>query len=320
MTTNLELSRTGESQPVVRRRTSRLARHLQVWQLYLLIAIPAVLALLFNYIPILGNIIAFQDFSYRKGFLGSDFVGMKYFRQFFDMPIFWNILGNTVKLSLYQLAAGFPFPILLALAFNELTSQRAKKVIQTVTYAPYFISTVVMVSIVMQVLSFRYGIANELVKVVGGSPIDFMGSAALFRSIYVWSGIWQTAGYGAVLYIAALSSIDPSLYEAATIDGANRLQRILNIDLPGILPTIIITLILSTGSMLNVGFEKVFLLQNPANYDVSEIISTYVYKIGVKQAQFSLSTAIGLFNALVNFVILFTVNRLAKRTGETSLF
>lgn len=268
----------------------------------------------------IGNLIAFQDFSFRKGFLHSPFVGFKYFNQFFSMPIFWTVLKNTVFLSLYALAAGFPFPIILALAFNEITGKRIKKTIQTITFAPHFISTVVMVSIVMQVLSYRYGVINSIIRSIGWAPIDFIGSSNLFRSIYVWSGIWQGAGFASVLYIAALSSIDITQYEAAVIDGANKFQKVLHVDIPGILPTIIITLILSAGGILNVGFEKVFLLQNPANYSVSEIISTYVYKIGVQQTQYSFSTAIGLFNAVVNFSIILSVNFLARKVGETSLF
>ena len=308
--------------PVINKTSEKLwyYKHVKVWQLYALVAIPVILLIVFAYIPMIGNIIAFQDYSIRKGYFQSPFVGLKYFKQFFNLPIFWDILRNTVLLSVYSLLAGFPFPIILALAFNEIVSQKLKKIFQTITYAPFFISTVVMVSIIMQVLSYRYGVANEFIKLFGGSSVNFMGESDFFRSIYVWSGVWQGAGYGAILYIAALSSIDPELYEAARVDGANKFQKMLNIDIPGIMPTIIITLILSTGGILSVGFEKVFLLQNPANYGVSEIISTYVYKIGVKQAQFSLSTAIGLFNAVVNFVILFAVNKIARRFSDTSLF
>lgn len=301
-------------------RRNRIKAHKRCLQLYILIAIPVILVIVFGYIPMAGNIIAFQDYSVRKGFLGSDFVGLKYFEQFLNLPIFFDIVRNTLILSLYGLMAGFPFPILLALGFNEIKSPRVKKFSQTITYAPYFISTVVIVGILQSVFSYRFGIVNEAVKLFGGAPIDFMGGVQYFRHLYVWSNIWQGAGYSAVLYIAALSGIDTSLYEAATIDGATRLQRVWYIDIPGILPTIVITLIMSTGSILNVGFEKVFLMQNPANYSVSEIISTYVYKVGVKQAQFGYSTAISLFNSAVNFVFLFATNAIAKRCSDTSLF
>ena len=295
-------------------------KHLKVWQLYAFALIPVLCMIVFLYIPMIGNVVAFQEYSIRRGFSGSTFVGLKYFKQFFNTPIFGTILKNTILISIYSLAVSFPFPILLALAFNEIKNQRLKKALQTITYAPYFISTVVMISIVMQVFSYRYGVINSVIRLLGGSSVDFLGNSSYFRSIYVWSGVWQGAGYSAVLYIAALSGIDVAQYEAAIIDGANRLQRVIHIDIPGILPTIIIMLILSTGGILSVGFEKVFLLQNPANYSVSEIISTYVYKIGVEQAQFSLSTAIGLFNAIINFSLLFIVNFIARRVGETSLF
>ncbi len=288
--------------------------------LYILIAIPVALVILFGYIPMVGNLIAFQDYSVRGGLFGSKFVGLKYFKQFLTMPIFKQVFRNTIILSLYGLLAGFPIPILLALAFNEMKNGRLKKTMQTVTYAPYFISTVVIVGILQNVFSYRFGIINEVVKLFGSDPIDFVGGIKYFRSMYVWSGVWQGAGYSAVLYIAALSGIDPCLHEAAIIDGATRVQRVKAIDLPGIMPMIVISFIMNTGSLLNIGFEKVFLMQNPSNYAVSEIISTYVYKVGVKQAQFSYSTAISLFNAVINFAILFVTNKIAKKVGETSLF
>ena len=302
-----------------KRKQAWVLKHKRTWQLYVMCLIPVAFLLVFAYFPMAGNVIAFQNYSVRKG-LHSPFVGMKYFEQFFNMPIFWQMMKNTVFLSLYSLVVGFPFPILLALAFNELTKVRTKKILQTITYAPYFISTVVIVSILMQIFHFRYGLVNELIKLMGGQPIDFMSKPSFFRPVYVWSGVWQGAGYGSVLYFAALSGVDASLYEAATMDGATKLKRVWYIDIPCIMPTIVITLILNAGNILSIGYEKVFLLQNPANYTVSEIISTYVYKIGVQQAQFSLSTAIGLFNAVANFIILFIVNKIAKRVSDISLF
>ena len=291
-----------------------------IWQLYIFALIPVIFVIIFSYLPMSGIIIAFKDFSIRKGIFGSPWAGLKYFEQLFDSPIFYTILKNTVILSVYSIAVGFPFPILLALAFNEVGSQKIKKTIQTITFAPYFISTVVVVGILMQIFSYRYGLANELFKLLGRDPVDFLGSYTFFRPAYVWSGVWQSAGYGSVIYIAALSSIDIALYEAAYLDGANRLQKIWYIDIPGIMPTIIITLILTTGGILNVGFEKVFLMQNPVNYGTSEIIATYVYKSGIQQAQFSFATAVGLFNSAVNCAILLLVNWIASRIGETSLF
>lgn len=283
-------------------------------------AAPVLLCVIFAYIPMISNIVAFQNFSVRKGFFGSEFVGLKYFRQFLQTPIFKDVIKNTVILSLYGILAGFPIPILLAFAFNEIRGKRTKKIMQTVTYAPYFISTVVLIGIVRSVFSYRFGIVNEVLKMLGHPAYDFIGSSTAFRHLYVWSGIWQGAGYSAILYIAALAGIDASLHEAAIIDGATRLQRVRYVDLPGIMPTIVITFIMNMGSILSVGFEKVYLMQNPSNYRVSEIISTYVYKVGVEQAQFSYSTAISLFNAVVNFAFLFVTNQIAKKCSDTSLF
>jgi putative aldouronate transport system permease protein len=291
-----------------------------VWQLYMLALIPVSFIIIFNYLPIGGIVMAFKDYSFRQGIFGSPWAGLKYFKQLFDTPIFTDILKNTLIISIYSIAVGFPFPIVLAFAFNELRNQRIKKSIQTITFAPFFISTVVVVGILMQFFSYRYGVVNEVIKLFGGIPVDFLGSSAFFRPAYVWSGVWQGAGYGSVLYIAALSSIDITLYEAAYLDGANRMQKLLYIDLPGIAPTIIINLILTTGGILNVGFEKIFLMQNPVNYGVSEVISTFVYKTGIQQAQFSFATAVGLFNSVINCIVLLLVNWLAKCVSETSLF
>jgi ABC-type polysaccharide transport system permease subunit len=267
-----------------------------------------------------GVLIAFKDYSVRRGIWGSEWAGFKYFNQLFNTPIWGTILKNTVVLSLMSLVIGFPFPILLAFSFNEISNFRVKKVLQTVTFAPYFISTVVVVSIVFQIFSYRYGVVNSALVTLGLERIDFQALDGFFRPAYVWSGIWQGAGYSSVLYLAALSGIDPTLYDAAAIDGAGRFQRLLHIDFPGIMPTIIITLILNTGGILSVGFEKVFLLQNPVNYRISEIISTYVYKVGIQQSQFSFSTAVGVFNSTVNCFILLVVNGIARRINETSLF
>jgi len=214
----------------------------------------------------------------------------------------------------------FPFPIILALAFNEIRSARIKKVLQTISFAPYFISTVVVVSIIFQMFSYRYGVINTILNMLGIESVNFVGSSEFFRPSYIASGIWQNAGYSSILYIAALAGVDVSLYEAAAIDGATRFQRVIHVDLPCIMPTIIITLILNVGNILSIGFEKVYLLQNPVNYNVSEIIATYVYKTGIEQAQFSFSTAVGVFNAVVNCIMLLLVNAIANKISETSLF
>ncbi|MGB8452515.1 MAG: ABC transporter permease subunit [Anaerocolumna sp.] len=289
-------------------------------QLYLLALIPFLFVLIFNYVPMSGILLAFKDYSIRKGIIGSPWAGLKYFRQLFSIPIFPTILKNTIVLSLQSMVFSFPFPIILALAFNEIRNAKMKKVLQTISFAPFFISTVVVVSIIFQMFSYRYGVINTFINKLGFESVNFTGLAGFFKPSYIISGIWQGAGYSSILYIAALASVDLSLYEAAAIDGASRFQKVLHVDLPCITPTIVITLILSAGNILSIGFEKVYLLQNPANYNVSEIIATYVYKTGIEQAQFSFSTAVGLFNALVNCIMLLLVNKIANKVSETSLF
>ncbi|MFC5653287.1 ABC transporter permease [Paenibacillus solisilvae] len=288
------------------------------WQLYLLVIPLVVHFIIFKYIPMFNVVLAFKDYNIIKGIWGSPWVGMKYFNMFFHNPVFFTLLKNTLYLSLYSLAAGFPIPIILALALNEVKNARFKRTVQLVTYAPYFISTVVMVSIIMLFLSPNTGIINMLLGVFGIDPINFLGNPNMFRSVYVWSDIWQGAGYAAVIYLAALAGVDPSLYEAAKVDGASRLQKIWNVDLPGILPTTVIILILSVGSIMGVGFEKIYLLQNPLNTVTSEVISTYVYKIGLLNSNYSFATAVGLFNSLVNMILLFIVNAVAKRVSNSN--
>lgn len=290
------------------------------WQLYLVITLPCLYIFIFHYLPMGGLLLAFKDFNIRQGIIRSPWAGFKYFKQFFSSPIFWPLLKNTLGLSLYSLAAGFPVPIILAIALNEVSHIRFKKTVQMVTYAPYFISTVVMVSIIMQFLDPRIGPVNTVIKIFGNSPVNFMGEAAYFKTIYVLSGIWQLSGYGAIVYIAALSGIDPALHEAARVDGASRLQKIIHIDLPGIAPTIVIMLILNIGQIMSIGFEKVYLMQNALNQSSSEIIATYVYKVGLLGAQFSFSTAVSFFNSIINFILIFSVNKIVQRMGGTSLW
>jgi putative aldouronate transport system permease protein len=288
------------------------------WQLYVLVIPPVVFFIIFKYIPMFNVVLAFKDYNIIKGIWGSPWVGMKYFNMFFQNPVFFTLLKNTLYLSLYSLAVGFPIPIILALALNEVKNARFKRTVQLVTYAPYFISTVVMVSIVMLFLSPSTGIINMLLGVLGIDSINFLGNPNMFRSVYVWSDIWQGAGYAAVIYLAALSGVDPSLYEAAKVDGASRLQKIWHVDLPGIFPTTVIILILSIGSIMGVGFEKIYLLQNPLNTVTSEVISTFVYKVGLINANYSFATAVGLFNSLVNMILLFIVNAVAKRVSNSN--
>lgn len=295
-------------------------KNMRYKQLYLLALIPFLFVFIFSYVPMSGILLAFKDYSVRKGIMGSPWAGLKYFKQLISIPIFPTILKNTLVLSLQSMIFSFPFPIILALAFNEIRNSKLKKTMQTIAFAPYFISTVVVVSIILQTFSFRNGLVNNVINMLGFGSVNFIGEEGFFKPAYILSGIWQGAGYSSILYIAALAGVDVSLYEAADIDGASRIQKVLNVDLPSIAPTIVITLILSAGNILSIGFEKVFLLQNPANYTVSEIIATYVYKTGIEQAQFSFSTAVGLFNAVVNCIVLIIVNKIAGKLSETSLF
>ena len=299
-------------------RRSRLIR--KHWQYYLIFAVPLAYVVIFSYVPMGGILLAFKSYRITEGIFGSPWAGLRYFEQFFNSPRFWDLLRNTLGVSVYSLLAGFPLPIVFALMLNETTSLRFKRTVQLVTYAPYFISTVVMVSIIMQFLDPRIGFVNRVIVLLGGQAQNFMGQASLFQSIYVWSGVWQSMGYAAIIYIAALSGIDPALYEAAYMDGASRFRKMIHIDIPGLLPTIVILLILNVGGLMNVGFEKVFLMQNPINLSSSEIISTYVYKIGILSAQFSFGTAVGLFNSVVNLLLIVGVNQIARKIGETSLW
>lgn len=288
------------------------------WVLYLFLLPTLIYLLIFNYWPMYGVQIAFRNFKPTKGIWGSPWVGMKNFDKFFHSYMFKDLLTNTIVLSVYQIVASFAFPILLALLLNYCVSNKLRKVTQMVTYAPHFISTVVLVGMLNVFLS-ESGIINHLLNLLGLRSVPFLSDAGMFRHIYVWSYIWQRTGYNSVIYIAALAGVNPELHEAAIVDGANKLQRILHIDLPAIMPTAIILLIMSTGNMLSLGFEKVYLMQNDLNLGVSEIISTYVYKIGLLNAQYSYSTAIGLFNNVINLIVLLTVNKIADKMSGTSL-
>ena len=289
------------------------------WVLYLFLLPTLIYLLIFNYWPMYGVQIAFRNFKPTKGIWGSPWVGMKNFDKFFHSYMFKDLLTNTIVLSVYQIVASFAFPILLALLLNYCVSNKLRKVTQMVTYAPHFISTVVLVGMLNVFLS-ESGIINHLLNLLGLRSVPFLSDAGMFRHIYVWSHIWQRTGYNSVIYIAALAGVNPELHEAAIVDGANKLQRILHIDLPAIMPTAIILLIMSTGNMLSLGFEKVYLMQNDLNLGVSEIISTYVYKIGLLNAQYSYSTAIGLFNNVINIVLLLGANAISRKVSQTSLF
>lgn len=295
----------------------RIMRH---WQLYIILLIPVVLVAIFSYGPMYGLQIAFKDYIPSYGIEGSQWVGFKHFANFINSHQFSRLIGNTITISLYSLIAGFPIPIILALALNECTSVKFKKTVQMITYAPYFISTVVMVGIILLILSPSSGILNQFIQLFGGKPIDFMAKPEWFKSIYVWSGVWQGMGYSSIIYIAALAGIDPTLHEAAIVDGASRWQRIWHVNIPGILPTVTILLIMNFGSIMSVGYEKILLMQNSLNMSKSDVISTFVYRMGLESAQYSFSAAVGLFNSVINFILLAIVNMVAKKLGETSLW
>ena len=290
------------------------------WQLYLLVLAPIAYFVIFKYIPMYGAQIAFREFSITRGITGSEFIGMAHFEAFFNSPNFWLLIKNTLGISIFSLIVGFPAPIILALALNEVRSVRFKKTVQMVTFAPFFISTVVMVSMIIIFLSPRLGFVDHIVRALGSESINFMGVPGYFKSIFVWSNVWQGVGYGAVIYLAALAGINPELYEAAKVDGASRIKKIVHVDIPGIAPAIIILLILSVGQIMNVGFEKIYLMQNPLNLSTSEVISTYVYKTGLLGANFSFSAAVDLFNSVLNLILLITVNSIAKRISDNSLW
>ena len=290
------------------------------WQFYLLIALPLIYIIVFCYIPMPGVLMAFERYSPSKGLLGSDWVGLQHFKQFFASPSSTRIIWNTLRIGLYSLIAGFPIPIILAVAVNEVANKKFKKSVQMITYAPYFISTVVLVGILAQITDPRLGVLNKIIELFGGDPINFMGNPKMFDHLYVWSGIWQGVGYNSVIYIAALAGVSKELQEAAVVDGASRWKRIWHVDLPSIRPQIIILLIFSVGNVLNIGYEKIYLMQNDLNIQTSEVISTFVYKVGLVNADYGFSTAVGLFNAVISIILLTTTNYIAKKTTDTGIW
>lgn len=301
---------------------ARLKRDLvRNWRLYVLI-LPAVIALiLFRYAPMYGLQIAFKDFKPAKGIIDSPWVGFKHFKNFINSYQFDKVLRNTINISVTSLLAGFPMPIIFALLLNQIRSQRAKKVLQTVTYMPHFISTVVLVGMLLVFLSPTTGLYGHAMRALGvAQPINLLAQKEWFTPLYVLSGIWQNTGWDSIIYLAALSSISIDLYEAATVDGASKFKRMIYIDIPCIMPTAIILLIMNMGNIFSLGFEKIYLMQNNLNLPVSETINTYVYKQGIIGGKYSYSAAIGLFNTVINFVILLTVNKIAGRVSDTSLF
>ncbi len=288
--------------------------------LYLLFLPIFVWYIVFCYTPLGGLIIAFKDFKPGMGIYGGDWVGMRWFIQFFQSPFAYRLIRNTVLISLYSLIYGFPVPILFAICITELKNNGVRRVVQTVSYLPHFISTVVVVGMIKNFLSMNDGLINNLIALLGGTRVNFLMTARYFRTIYVASGVWQGFGYGAIIYIAAIMGIDPSLYESARIDGISKFQEVRYITIPMIAPTIIILFIMQLGRLMNVGFEKVFLLYSSGVYETSDVISTYVYRKGIESNAYSFSTAVGLFNTCINFLFVFGANQLSRRITDTSLW
>jgi putative aldouronate transport system permease protein len=307
----------SEAKSVTKKQLRKIAER---WQLYVLVLPALIFIALFAYKPMYGILIAFQRYRLRAGIWGSAWIGFENFVRLFDSYWFPIILKNTLSISALSILIGFPFPIIIALLANEIKAVNVKRIFQTVSYAPHFISTVVISGMLIMFLNPDYGIINRLMGFAGLEPVYFMQKPELFKWVYVLSGVWQEAGWGAIIYIAALSGVDASLIEAANMDGATRLQKIIHINLPAIMPTIIILFILRCGQLLSVGYEKVYLLQNDAILSGAEVISTYVYKIGLEHQDFGFSTATGLFNSLINAVILVAVNSISRKVSETSLW
>lgn len=324
MRTNESVTVPGGVKTRVKRTLGQRIKHKLItraeWQLYLLILPVVVYYIIFHYAPMYGIQIAFRNYSITRPILESKWVGLNYFERFLKSPMFPQLFKNTVVLSFYDLFIGFPFPVIFAVVLNQTQSKRLVKFSQTVTFAPYFISMVVLVGMLNLFLSPTSGIVNKVLESIGVDPIYFMAEANWFRHVYVFSHVWQRTGYQAIIYFAALTSVDPGLYEAATIDGATRLQKIWYIDLPSITPTVVTMLLLSVGRILNVDTQRTLLMQSPTNLPTSEIFGTYVYKVGLINAQFSYSTAIDLFKTLINLTLLIIVNQISKKLTEESLW
>lgn len=303
------------------RKGKSLGKYLGNYQLWIMVLPAVVYIAIFCYGPMYGIQLAFREFDFSKGITGGDWAGFKYFEQYFNSPMFWPTLRNTFVIAFFSLVLGFPMPILLALVINSIRNHKRKRVLQTTVYMPYFISTVVMVALLQIMLSPTTGLLSNLLKWLHliSADANLLGDSGAFVPVYVLSGIWQLCGWNSIIFIAALSSVDTQLYEASRIDGANRWQIVRHVEFPAILPTIIILLIMNMGSILSVGFEKTFLMQNSLNKSVSEVISTYVFNVGVKSNQFSFGSAVGLFNTAVNFLFLMLANQLGKKSSNISL-
>lgn len=301
------------------RRSNFKRYYLLNWQLYLFLLPALTYFFIIHYIPMYGVQIAFKDFIATKGITGSPWVGFDHFERFFNSYYFWRLLKNTLIINLYQLLL-FPLPIIFALMLNEVKNGSFKKWSQTLTYAPHFISVVVVVGMIVAFLDPETGIINYIITALGGEPISFMTSPGWFRHIYVWSGEWQSLGWGTIIYLAALAGVNPELHEAARVDGATRMQQIWNINIPSIMPTVVILFILNIGKFMSIGFEKVLLMKNSLNSETSDIIQTFVYETGLLEGQYSFAAAIGLFDSVINIILLITINQIARKTSENSLW
>ncbi|WP_420489634.1 ABC transporter permease [Neobacillus vireti] len=298
---------------------SRLKRIMENYELYLFL-LPAILYfIVFQYIPMYGVLIAFKDFTPSLGILGSPWVGFEHFERFFHSYQFWDLIKNSLGLSIFQLITGFPMPIIIALLLNQMIHEKYKRFVQTVIYAPHFISIVVLAGMMFVFFSDK-GLINSVVTLFGGKAVAFMSEPSWFKPLYIGSGVWQETGWACIVYLAALAGVSPEIHEAATMDGANKWQRILHVDIPAIMPTAIILLILSVGNLMNIGFEKAYLMQTPLNQPAAEIIPTYVYKVGLQQAEYSFGAAVGLFNSIINLILLYIVNKTAKKISGSGLW
>lgn len=301
-------------------RTDTWRHHLKKdWRLYSLLLAPILFLLIFRYLPMAGNVIAFRRFRPGSSIFGDEWVGLHYIEMFINDPTFWRVFWNTVILGALTLAICFPLPIILALMFNELRSQKFKRIAQSISYLPHFMSIVIVAGIVLQLTSLN-GTVNQIITSFGGDEIPFMQLPEWFRTVYVTSEVWQTVGWGTILYLAALTTIDPQLYEAARIDGANRLQQMWYVTIPGLMPTMVVLLVLNVGTFMAIGFEKVLLLYNPLVYETADIIATYVYRVGITSSNFSYATAIGLFEAIIGLILILSANYAARRLGGNSLW
>lgn len=311
----------NDNQIVMKRKKNRLMDELtRNWILYMMILPVLTYYIIFAYVPMYGATLAFKDYKIKMGIMGSPWVGFENFERFFSTYQFSRILKNTLEINIYALLVGFPLPILFALMLNYLKYGKLRKVVQMVSYAPHFISVVVMCGMISIFTNLESGVFNVLRNLVGLESIEFLGVAEWFKDIYVWSGVWQGMGWSAIIYISALSGVDPQLHEAAIMDGATKVQRMIHVDLPALKPTIIMLLIMNLGSMMGLGFDKAFLLQNSLNIAESEVISTYVYKQGLVKADYAYSTAVGLFNSVINLILLVTFNTISRKVANESLF